>query len=68
MLMLWSSRNRWHKVLLRVGVQGYLEMKACVERLHKKQVDPRFPSQLHSAGDFPSTNQQKSKGLLSERD
>lgn len=62
-------RNGWHKVPRCVcvgGVQGDLEMGAFIESLPKKQIDPGFLPQLYSAGNFPSTNQQKPKGLLSE--
>lgn len=44
------------QVPLKVDIQGDLEIGACVGSLHKKQVDPRFPPQFHSADDFPSTN------------
>lgn len=57
--MLWSSRmaQKWvAQVPLKVDIQGDLEIGACVGSLHKKQVDPRFPPQFHSADDFPSTN------------
>lgn len=55
-------RNRRQEVPLRVGVRGDLEAGAGVESIHRKQVDPGVPPLLYSAGDFPSTNQQKSKG------
>ena len=49
-----------------MSVQGDLEMGVFNQKSTWEADRPRFLPQLHFAGDFPSTNEQESKGLLSE--